>query len=86
MSTNLFICTESQRPRLLPTTIPEEASVLYLHQSRQILNLKKRSIMTAHQQYSRGTQMLASTISSKVSQWTWYQLATWSMTKKIHLN
>jgi len=33
-----------------PITIatPEEDYVMYLHQSRQISSLKKRSIMTAH--------------------------------------
>ena len=46
----------------------EDDSVTYLHQSRQILSLKKRLIMTAHQQHHHGTQMSSSTISSKVSQ------------------
>jgi len=51
------------------TTIrPEEDSVMYLRQPREILNLKKRSIMVASQQHYRGTQMSASAISSKVSQ------------------
>jgi len=38
-----------------PTTItrPEEDPVMYQHQSRQILNLKKRFIITVHQQHRR---------------------------------
>jgi len=57
------------RKAQIPTTIirPEEDSIMYLYQSRQISNLKK-SIMTANQQHRRGTQMLASVLSSKVSQ------------------
>jgi len=60
-----------------PITIirPEEGSVTYLRWSHQIPSLKKRSIMTAHQQHRHGTQMSASAISSKVSQWIWYQPA-----------
>ena len=46
----------------------EEDSIMYLCQSHQILNLKKKSIMTAHQQHHRGSQMSASVLSSKVSQ------------------
>jgi len=34
---------------------------------------EKKVYMTAHQQRHRGTQMSASVISSKVSQWIWYQ-------------
>ena len=42
---------------LITTTRPEGDSVMYLHQSHQISNLKKRSIMIAQQQRHHGTQM-----------------------------
>jgi len=57
----------------IPTTItrPKEDSVMYLRQSCQTLNLKKRSIMTDHQQHHRGAQMSALVLSLKVSPPTW---------------
>jgi len=52
---------------LITITGPEEDLVMYLRQSRQISSLKKRSILTSHQQHHHGTQMSTSAISSKVS-------------------
>jgi len=53
---------------LIIITRHKEDSVMYLCQSRQILIMKKRFIMTTHQQHRHRTQMLASAISSKISQ------------------
>jgi len=50
------------------TTIKLEKNwVMYLRQSHQILNLKKKSVLIDHQQHHRGTQISASMLSSKVS-------------------
>ena len=52
-----------------PITItrPEKESVMYLCHSRQILNLKKKSIITTHQQHIRETQMSAGVIFKSLS-------------------
>jgi len=63
MSTTSFICTEKVKT-LITTTRPEGDSVMYLHQSHQILNQKRRSVMTSLQQHCRRIYTSASAISS----------------------
>jgi len=74
-SKHYFIHLYQKAKTPITITRPEGDSIMYLPQSRQISSLKKRSIMTTHQQRRRGTQISALAISSIVSQWTWYQLA-----------
>ena len=68
-----------QRAKTSITIITLEGdSVKYLCQSNQILNLKKWSIIKAHQQRRRGTQRSASAIC--------YQPIIWKIMEKILLN